>query len=120
MTSEMSTIKEEKYRVLWLLCKIRIEEETSGQSREKQQTRSFQVREVMHLSRQDPEGLLGIKAFLCPIPRVPKGRLTQLLVGEKRDEETMEEPYETTCSLGAGSWFPLKGNTEQYRALLQN
>lgn len=32
MTSEMSTIKEEKYRVLWLLCKIRFEEETSRQS----------------------------------------------------------------------------------------
>jgi hypothetical protein len=29
MTSEMNTRKEEKYRVLWLLCKIRLEEETS-------------------------------------------------------------------------------------------
>ena len=65
-------------------------------------------------SKQDSVELLGIKAFLCPIPRVPKGRLTQLLVGEKRDEETMEEPYETTCSLGAGSWFPLQGYTLLY------
>ena len=68
MTSEMNTIKEEKYMVLWLLCKISFEEETSRQSREKQQTRSFQVKEVTKLSRQDPEGILGTKAFLCPDP----------------------------------------------------
>ena len=39
----------------------------------------------------------------------------------RRSRDQAEAVKKQQCSLGAGSWFPLKGYTEQYlRALLQN
>ena len=75
-------------------------------------------------TKQDPVGLLGTKAFLCPhflitgsrlhsasmtFPEFQWGRFKQLLIREWRGcGDKGEKVKKKKCSLGAGSWFPLK------------
>ena len=63
-------------------------------------------------TKQDVMGLLGTKAFLRHLLRVPKGRFKHLLIRQGRKyRDKGEQSRNSSTALGAGSWFPLKGYT---------
>ena len=66
------------------------------------------IRACMHTSTQD-------------LPWVPMHRFKELLIREgRRCRDKGEAAKKRQCSLGRGSWFHLKGHTQQYLSSFQN
>ena len=62
--------------------------------------------------------LLGTKAFLWPLPWVPKCRFKQLLIREGRGcRDQGRAVKKQQCSLGAGSWLPSRDTQNNTFAL---
>ena len=114
---------------MWVPCIERPGEVTAGMTRgRKFKTRAVGGRVIPHRALRgswaqslsvSPISLItgnSLHSASMTFPEFQQGRFKQLLIREGRGCEIREKQCQEKqqCSLGAGSWFPINGHTQQY------